>query len=156
MPLNRRQILTSLSLAALLPLVPFAAAAERRGTREEAQAMVEEAIALFKAEGPEATIAAINMPHTKFLKSDLYVFLIGPGGRTVAHGFDQSRVGLDVGVLVDQTGKPYGRELLTATPEGIWVDYTWRDPLTDIMEPKSTWAKKVDDFIFGCGVYMPV
>ena len=156
MYLNRRRILSVLSVAAVLPLIPFTAAvAERRGTREEAQAMVEQAIELFRTDGVEATIAAINMPHTRFMKADLYVFVIAPEGRTVAHGFDHSRIGLDVAMLSDPSGKPYGRELLAATAEGIWVDYTWRDPMTETMEPKSTWAKKVDGYIFACGVYTP-
>lgn len=154
--INRRHFLQALSIAGVLSLAPAAIAASgEHGTREGAQALVEEAIGLLRSEGAEALAAEVNAPNTRFLKGDLYVFVVGPEGRTIAHGFDQSRVGLDLSTLVDGDGKAYGKELLAATEEGSWVDYKWKDPLTGMVEPKSTWAKKVDDYIIACGVYMP-
>ena len=152
--ITRRQLLIAASAAGVLSLVPGPAlAVDANKDREQAQAMVEEAITLFRDQGADAVIDAVNAPGTSFLKGDLYVFIIGPNGRTVAHGFDQSRVGLAVANLVDQDGKPYGKELLKATPEGLWVDYKWLEPTTRKFEPKSSWVKRYDDYIFGCGVY---
>lgn len=156
--MKRRHLLAIAGIAgvlSLVPFAPFATLADEKDDREQAKAMVEEAIALFRAKGAEAVIAAVNMPGTTFLKGDLYVFIIGPHGRTVAHGFDHTRIGLQVAGLVDADGKPYGRELMKATTSGKWVDYKWVEPTTRHLEPKSTWIKRFDDYIFGCGVYKP-
>jgi hypothetical protein len=55
----------------------------------------------------------------------------------------------------DSQNKPFGDEILAATPEGIWVDYRWKNYATGSAEQKSSLVKKVDDYIFGCGYYKP-
>lgn len=157
--MNRRHLLAAGGIAGVLALMPFAAfstlANEEKSDRDAARAMVDDAITLFRTKGAQAAIAAVNMPATKFLKGDLYVFIIGPNGRIVAHGFDHSRIGLQVAGLVDMDGKHYGRQILKATTGGKWVDYKWVEPTTRKFAPKSSWVKRYDDYIFGCGVYRP-
>jgi hypothetical protein len=57
--------------------------------------------------------------------------------------------------LRDVRGKSFGDKILAATPEGVWVDYYWRNYAFRRNEQKSSFAKKVDDYIFVCGYYIP-
>jgi signal transduction histidine kinase len=139
----------------LLGCLSMPALAADRGTAEEAQALVARAIALYEQEGA-ASFAAMTAPSTDFVDRDLYIFVIGPDNRVVAHGASLERIGLDVTTLIDDTGNPYGVALVEeATSEGVWVDYRREDPLTGLVEPKSSWIVRHDDHVFGCGIYKP-
>jgi len=142
-------------LLGLLFFAPLPASAAERGTAEEAQALVEKAIARYKEVGAEQTFAEIDTPGGSFVDRDLYVFVVGPDKRTVAHGVDQTLIGdLMVGSK-DYRGKPFGDEILAATPEGFWVDYHFKNYVTGKNEQKSSFVRKVGDYIFGCGYYKP-
>jgi cytochrome c len=128
---------------------------ETRGTAEEAQALVAKAIAAYDAKGA-AAFADMMPPNEEFRDRDLYIFVIGPDNRTVAHGRDPGRVGNDISNLADSTGKPFGKEIIeTADEQGVWVDYMFRDPLTEQDQQKSSWIVRHDGYIFGCGIYKP-
>jgi cytochrome c len=141
--------------AVVLILVSAAMADETRGTAEEAQAMVAKAIAAYDAQG-KAAFAAMSPPSTEFRDHDLYVFVIGPDNLVVANGQDAGRVGLDLAQVVDSTGKAFGKEMIEkANEQGAWIDYVWRDPLTQKDVQKSSWIVRHDGYIFGCGIYQP-
>ena len=141
--------------ALFLMLTGAALADETRGTAEEAQAMVARAISAYEAQG-EASFAAMSPPSTEFRDRDLYVFVIGPDHLVVVNGQDASRVGLDLEQTVDSTGKPFGKEMIEkANEQGSWIDYVWRDPLTQKDVQKSSWIVRHDGYIFGCGIYKP-
>ena len=132
-----------------------AAPALAAGTADEAKEMVAKAIALYRDVGAEA-FHAINKPDGGFRDRDLYVFVFGPDNRLVAHGADVSLLGQDAMALKDVDGRPFGRAMVeTATAEGTWVDYKWRNPETGKTEAKSSWVVKADGHIFGCGIYKP-
>lgn len=139
----------------LLIVTTGVAGDEPRGTPEEAKAMVARAIAAYDAQG-EAAFAAMTPPGSEFRDRDLYVFVIGPDNQTVAHGQDASRIGNDLAQTVDAAGKAFGQEMLDRADEkGIWVDYIWRDPLTNTDVAKTSWVVRHDGYLFGCGVYKP-
>ena len=141
--------------ALLLMLVNTAMADETRGTAEQAQALVAKAIAAYDARGAEAFVAMMP-PNEEFRDRDLYVFVIGSDNRTVAHGRDPGRVGNSIEGLVDRAGKPFGKEIIEkANENGVWVDYVFRDPLTEQDVQKSSWIVRHDGYIFGCGIYKP-
>lgn len=139
----------------LLVMASTALADETRGTAEEAQAMIARAIAAYDAQG-EAAFAAMNSPSPEFRDRDLYVFVIGPDNLVVANGIDASRVGQDLAQLVDSAGKAFGKEMIErANEQGVWVDYVWRDPVTEAEMQKSSWIVRHAGYIFGCGIYKP-
>ncbi len=141
--------------ALLLILASATMADETRGTAEEAQAMVARAIAAYDAQGT-AAFAVMNPPSPEFRDRDLYVFVIGPDNITVVNGQDASRVGNDLAQTVDSTGKAIGKEMIEkADEQGAWIDYVWRDPLTEKDVQKSSWIVRHDGYIFGCGIYKP-
>ncbi len=126
-----------------------------RGTAGEAQALVDKAIARFQEAGPEAAFAEINDRKGRFVDRDLYIFVIGPDKIIAAHGADAARIGMNVMELKDVDGKLYGPELAAAPAEGAWVDYKFKNPVSGEVEPKSSWVKSVDGYVFGCGYYKP-
>jgi cytochrome c len=129
--------------------------ADDRGTEAQAKALVAKAIAAYDAKG-KSVFAEMTAPSIAFTQHDLYMFVIGPDHKTVAHGADASQVGRDVLALKDAAGKLFGRELFDkATQNGAWVDYIYKDPATGKEEPKSSWVVRHDDYVFGCGVYRP-
>ena len=131
------------------------ALAADRGTEAQAKALVAKAIAAYDAKG-KSVFSEMTAPGTAFTDRDLYIFVIGPDHKTVAHGFDATRVGQDVLTLKDATGKPIGKEFVRkATQAGAWVNYVMKDPLTGREEPKSSWLVRHRNYIFGCGVYKP-
>jgi signal transduction histidine kinase len=139
----------------LLVLAGAAAAAETRGTPDEAQAMVAKAIAVYDADGT-AAFAQMTSPSTEFRDRDLYLFVVGPDSRTVAHGLDASQVGRDLTQVLDSAGRPFGKEIVEkADQKGVWIDYAWRDPITGKDIQKSSWVVRHDGYIFGCGIYKP-
>ncbi len=141
--------------ALVIILVSAAMADETRGTAEEAQAMVAKAIAAYDAQGSTA-FAAMNPPGTEFRDRDLYVFVSGPDHIVVVNGQDASRVGADLTQAADPTGKAFGKEMIEkANDHGVWIDYVWRDPLTQKDVQKSSWIVRHDGYIFGCGIYKP-
>jgi cytochrome c len=149
-----RTLLALICLTCIVWSAEMAAAADR-GTEAEAKALVAKAIAAYDARGASA-FAEMTAPSTAFTDRDLYIFVIGPDHKTVAHGFDATRVGQDVLTLKDTTGKPIGKEFVDqATATGAWVQYVMKDPLTGKDEPKTSWVVRHDKYIFGCGVYKP-
>ena len=132
------------------------ASAADRGTEAQAKALVAKAIAAFDAKGKSA-FAEMTAPSTSFVDRDLYIFVIGPDHKTVAHGAAANRVGLDVMTLKDQAGKLSGKALWDlATPTGAWVAYVMEDPLTGQQVPKTSWVVRHANHVFGCGVYKAV
>jgi cytochrome c len=125
-----------------------------RHSEDEAQAMVQKAIDHFHSKGAEATIASVNRGAPEFRQDELYVFMVGRDGMTIANGADVTRVGLDAASIKDIEGKPFGKEVVErATAEGVWVEYKFKNPVSGEIEQKVSWVRKVDGFIFGSGVY---
>jgi signal transduction histidine kinase len=124
-------------------------------SKEEAKAMVEKAIAFYKANGKEKAFAEINNTKGQFTKGDLYIFVYDLTGNCVAHGFNLKMIGKDLSDLKDPDGKPFVKERieLAKTKGKGWQDYKFTNPVTKKVEMKTAWIEKVDDFIFGCGAY---
>src|SRR5687767_5443104 len=101
-----------ITLLLLLFFAPLPAAATERGTAEEAQALVEKAIARYKEVGAEKTFAEINTPGGPFVDRDLYVTVTGPDHKMIAHGGDQGNIGATLAGVKDVDGKAFGDEII--------------------------------------------
>ena len=149
-------ILRTLLVIGLLAGGMAGAAAEERGTADEAKAMVARAIALYREKGAAEAFAIMNRPDGGFRDHDLYIFAYGPDRKVVVQANDATRIGLDADSVKDVDGKAYGTEsMAAATPQGVWVDYRRANPATGQIEQKSSWLVRVDGYIFGCGIYKP-
>ena len=132
---------------------------ETRGTAAQAQDMVKRAIALFDRDGAKAAFERFtNNPGSEFKHADLYIFVARANSTAllVAHGADPSLIGVEGTSLIDPNGLNIGRAVLnTVTPEGVWVDYGWKDPVSGEILPKSSWVVSHKGYIFACGIYKP-
>jgi cytochrome c len=149
--MNRREMISGVAMAVAFLAGAYSAAAGN--SAEDSQVLVAKTVDYFAANGAEATIAAVNAGGG-FHQGELYVFVIGPDGTNVANAADQTNVGKDARLLQDSDGKFYGVELLErATAEGAWVDYKRVNPANGKIEPKTSWVRKINGYVIGCGYY---
>lgn len=147
-------MLRILALFTVLLTCGGAAAVEgEHGTREEAVAMVKRVEAMFKKDSPEATFKAVTAK--AFNDRDLYPFVYTLDGTDcVAHGANPALVGKNLIDLKDQDGKFLIRELSATANKGDgWVDYKWPNPITKLIEAKSSYVERMGDYFVGVGVY---
>jgi cytochrome c len=149
-----------LSLGATLALLAAAfhpaLADGSHGTADEAKAMVEKAAAYLKETGADKAFAAFNdKTNATFHDRDLYIFVRGMDGNTVAHGANAGMIGHTSLELKDADGKLYNKEMIElAQSKGSgWVDYRWINPVDKKIEQKSSYIEKVGDYVVGAGFY---
>ncbi|MEA3168943.1 MAG: cytochrome c [Pseudomonas sp.] len=128
-----------------------------RATPEQARALRDKTVkALVKDEA--ATLKAINSLQGGFLQDDLYVFVVDLNtGRYVAHGTNLRLVNTDFGKIKDPDGKPVGEPILKIMAEQDQGEYTyrWKNPVTDKVENKHAYLRKVGHFMVAVGYYSP-
>lgn len=139
----------------LLFVVAGVAFAQNRSTAEDAKAMLDKAVAFYKANGPKKAFAAFNDPKGQFVKRDLYVFAVDLNGKTLAHGSKRGLIGKSMNEIRDADEKNFIEEMVeTAKTKGTGiVDYKWENPQSLIVEQKSAYIEKVGDVVLGCGYY---
>ena len=119
---------------------------------------VESAITRYEAQGLEATLAHYNSPQS--VDGQWYVFIIDENDMVIGHP-DPERRGLDVKgwVGTDVNGYNFGPDMLSATEEGKWVSYVYRNPESGGIgsgdfELKNVWAERHDGLLFASGWYI--
>ena len=115
-------------------------------------AMVEQALQRYEAQGREATVEYYNTPESA--DGEYYVFIFDEDDKLIAHA-NPDLIGMDLkGDLgVDVTGYRFGDLMLTATEEGLWVDYLFQNLATGNQEFKHSWVVRRDGLLFGSGWY---
>ncbi len=128
-----------------------------RATEDDAKAMLDKAVAYAESAGAEQAAAAFNDRNGDFVKDDLYVFMIGlDSGRYEAIGMNPDLTGSDAMNLTDAEGRELVKEMVSqveAKGEGT-VDYVWRNPVTNAVEKKRSYLRKVNDSMIGVGHYV--
>ena len=126
-----------------------------RGTPAEAKAMLETAVAHYKAVGRKQALADFNAKKAPFSDRDLYVFCIGPDRSMVANGGYPSFVGQPVDVLNDANGKALGKSLIDAAAPagGGSVQYPHINPVSRKPEPKVSFVQRIGEDVCGVGAY---
>jgi hypothetical protein len=126
-----------------------------KGTKKEALTMVDKAVAYFQSNGKGAAFAAFDDQKGKFVKDDLYIYVVNMKGDIVSHGANKKLIGQHFIDIKDADGKLFFREILSvAKSKGSgWVDYKWTNPVSKKVEPKSAYVKKSGEYVFCCGVY---
>ena len=91
------------------------------------KAFVEQATNLYNAMGLEETLAYYNRPES--IDGQWYVFVIDENDLVIGHP-DANRLGLDLKgwVGTDANGYNFGPGMLSATEDGKWVSYVYRNP----------------------------
>ena len=119
---------------------------------------VDEAIRRYETDGLDATLAYYNSQQS--VDGQWYVFIIDENDLVIGHP-DPSRRGLDVKgpVGTDINGYNFGPEMLSATEEGKWVSYVYRNPGSQAIgagefELKNVWVARRDGLLFASGWYI--
>ena len=125
---------------------------------EYTQHFVGNAIALYEAQGLDATLAHYNSPQS--VDGQWYVFIIDHNDLVIGHP-DPERRGLDLRgwVGTDANGYNFGPDMLSATEDGKWVSYVYRNPEsggigTGDFELKNVWVERHDGLLFASGWYI--
>lgn len=139
--------------AALLAVVQPAAAA----SPDDAKAMVLQAAEVLQADGLEKACPKFNDQAGAFWKEngELYVFVINFQGAWDCYPPKPAGVGTNLLNLKDVDGKEFVKEMIDVAKskgEG-WVEYQWKNPATNKIQPKSTYLKRVGDVFVASGVY---
>lgn len=130
-------------------------AADDRGTADQATAMVKKAIAYFKANGKDKALADFNDPANKqFHDRDLYVIAFDMEGTMLASA-NAKMVGKPMMDFKDGDGKLVTKEMLNVakTKGAGWVEYRWPNPITKVLDQKTTYIEKIDNYFLGVGIY---
>lgn len=124
---------------------------------DDARKMLDQAAALAGKQGMAKAAAAFNNPKGGFVRDDLYVFAVNlQSGKFEAHGMNPRWTGTDARDLHDVEGHPLVKEMIeqaAAKGEGT-VDYVWRNPVTNAVERKRTFIRRVGGSLVGVGFYM--
>ncbi len=152
------RILTALAtVLALMVGMPAAAQDKKQGTKEEATAMVDKAIAHIKKVGREKAFADFSSKKEPWVDRDLYVVVYDMKGKVLAHGANEKMIGKDVIDLRDNDGKYFVKERVEMMSKGPdakgWQDYKFMNPVSRAIEPKQMYLRRFEDVIVGCGVY---
>ncbi|MDE0066060.1 MAG: cache domain-containing protein [Acidimicrobiaceae bacterium] len=112
--------------------------------------LVQQAIDRYDAEGREAAFAYYQSPES--VNGSWYVFIL-EDDLSVVNANQPDIVGTSTAERIDVNGKPYGKELVAATEDGVWVDYFFAHPVTGEAAEKHTWAVRHDSLVFASGWY---
>ena len=119
---------------------------------ELAQAMVADAIERYREAGP-AVFEEITAGGS-YASGEIYVFVVGPDGSSLAHAANPDLVGQDLSDLQDSAGLFVTRGILdAATPDGAWTIYQFTNPATGREQPKHSWVVRHNGLVFGAGYY---
>lgn len=127
-----------------------------RASVEEAHDLLDAAVGYLKKEGGNTAFTSFNSAQGRFTHNDLYVFVIGiDDGKYRASGGSPQLTGMDARGLRDAAGKPLVAEMITlAKQKGSGtVDYVWRNPATNAVEPKHSLIQRYNDVLVGVGYY---
>jgi signal transduction histidine kinase len=135
---------TCLALVVGLSFSGFVMAQADHGTKAEAKAMAEAAIAHVKKVGEEKAFEDFTSNKADWTKKDLYVSIIGLDGVVRAHGANPKLVGKNISGLKDQKGNAFVKEMVdTAGGKGEgWVEYDWPSPVTQKVEAKASYVQR--------------
>ena len=122
---------------------------------------VDNAISRYETQGLDATLAHYNREES--VDGQWYVFIIDENDLVIGHP-DAHRLGLDLKgwVGTDANGYNFGPDMLSATEDGKWVSYVYRNPesgdlgagYTGELELKNAWVVKHDGLLFASGWYV--
>lgn len=126
-----------------------------KATRDEAVAMVKKVILDMKTKGIKQIAQDVNNPQGPYTDRDLYVMIYDMNGKNIAHGANPRMVGKDLLEMRDVNGVYFIKERIEiAKSKGSgWQDYSFTNPVTKKIEPKSLYIEKSGEFIVTAGVY---
>jgi len=125
----------------------------RQGTAEEAVAMIGRALQHFQTHGPRA-LQDFNAADGGFIDRDLYLFGIDDDGVYRVFGGQPAKIGTRMQDVAGIDGTELVRKVKASIAGGGgWVEYDFRNPTTDTLQPKMSYVMRCGQLNLGCGVY---
>ena len=152
-----KQLKTLILAAMCSSFLSLNAFADEFGTKDEAVALLERAVAIVRIDKNRA-LDLFTKREGGLTQKDLYVFCFAPNGTILAH---PSIVGLNVfeNDLLDVQGNPLGESFFNAAKVGEIgeVTYTYQRPTTDSDKDftKTSLLTRVAGLVCGVGYYHP-
>jgi cytochrome c len=139
---------------AALTLVPLAHA-DKHATKDEAVAMVKNAVAYIKGQGADNAYKEISNRTGKFVDGDLYVVVYQLDGKVLAHGGNAKFVGKDMSDAQDVDGKFFVKERIELAQKqaSFWQDYKFVNPVEKKVEPKQMYCERLENTAVCGGIY---
>jgi len=132
------------------------ALAQKKATKESAQALVQRAVAYVKEVGPDKALVEFSNPEGKFVDGEDYLSIYSLEGVVLGHGANKALIGKNMKDLKDSQGKLFIQEFMTKADKpgatGL-VEYYWTNPLNKKIEPKEACFERVGELIIQAGYY---
>ena len=125
-------------------------------TQADAEALVKKALAFAKANGMYKMIQAVNQQNPELRNGELYVWVLDLEEKVMAaHGATAKLIGKDFSEAKDANEVPYAQKAVDiAVDKGSgWLEYKFRNPVTQKMGSKMSYVEKYHNFVIGCGIY---
>ncbi len=145
----------ALALFASVGSVGAAQAQEKVATQEDVKALTIKAAELVASSGVEGAEKVFNVDG-EFKFGEVYVNVIDLNGDWVIYPPKPANKGRSILGFIDEDGKKLGEDLLATGKAGEgWVEYRWKNPATNSVQPKITYVKRVPgkDYIVYIGIY---
>jgi cytochrome c len=152
-----RRLAAASALVFTIVLATGAARAEDlKPTPDEVVDLTRRAVAIVETQGVEAAREIFNR-EGEFKFGEIYVNLLDFKGAWLIYPPRPASVGLNVINLKDADGKSLIQDIIkTARDSGEgWVEYRWINPVSNKVEPKLTYVKRVvgKDIAASIGIY---
>jgi hypothetical protein len=128
------------------------ASAQQAGTREEARALLEKAVAEVRAD-ERGALEKFNKPEGEYRDRDLYVFCFdASSGVTTAHPLE---MGQNIRDRKDEAGKAFGEEMFASAQAGVISEISYMLPRPGETEPteKHSYYTRAGNQVCGVGYY---
>jgi len=147
-------LLSAVGLIVALACGPVKAA--EFATKEEAIAMVKNAVAVIKEQGPDQAYVEFSNKGGRFHDRDLYITVFDLDGKLLAHGQRTDLIGKVLNDLQDPDGKLFVKERieLARKQPSFWQNYKFMNPATKKIEPKEMYCERLNETAVCGGVYM--
>lgn len=154
MNVARRHLAAALALSAVLALP---AVAQERGTRDDAKALNDAAVAHIKKVGIDQAAKDFAADKTRWAPKDIFPFVQEFSGVMRFH-INDKMIGKNFLEVKDASGKEFAKEMISvarSAKSAGWVDYEWTHQVTKKIEDKSSYIQRVPgmDTFVGVGIY---
>jgi signal transduction histidine kinase len=145
-----------LAAAVILMFAGAASAETLKPTKPEVEALTVRAAEVIEARGIDAAREVFNA-EGEFKFGEIYVNVIDFTGTWLVYPPRPASVGYKVVNLKDPDGKSLVRDILKVAQDSGqgWVSYRWLNPVSNRIEPKSSFVKRVagKELVAYIGVY---
>ena len=152
---RRQWLVATLFCASTFAVMP-AAMAQEHGTKDEAKALNEAAVAHLKKVGIEQAVKDFGADKQRWLQKDLYPFVMDFTG-VMRYHLNEKMIGKNVLEVKDASGKEFGKEMVSIAKNKTtgWIDYEWAHPVSKKIEDKSAYIQRVPstELFVGVGIY---